>query len=83
MPDGDKYDRDSVAEFYVAGGQPYTLVLLTGPESWVRCSVGISFTPVANVDYEATLLLNAASCTANVRALNGPPVKTTEARSCD
>lgn len=83
MPGADKYERDAVAEFYVAGGKPYTLVLLTGPESRLRCSVGISFTPVANTDYEATLLLGSGSCTASVRTLSGQPVKTTEAQPCN
>ncbi|WP_247394671.1 hypothetical protein [Ralstonia pseudosolanacearum] len=58
MPDGEQYRRGSTAEFYVAAGQPYTLVLITGPESSTQCSAGVSFVPNANTDYEATLLLS-------------------------
>ncbi len=76
MPNGEQYQRGSTAEFYVAAGQPYTLVSITAPESLTQCSVGVSFVPNANTDYEATLLLSRHECTANVVALNGPSVET-------
>ncbi len=82
MPGAEKLDRASMGELYVAAEQPYTLVLLTTPESRLQCSVAATFVPKADVDYEARLVLDKGACVASVSTVSGDPVRLNRAQAC-
>jgi hypothetical protein len=74
------------AEMYIAADRPFTLALLTPPDSRVQCSIAVWFTPEANGDYQATLLADARTkkCSARVDSLSKPGtfIKAGQAAAC-
>lgn len=82
MPGAEKLGRMPTGELYVAAEQPYTLVLLTTPESRLQCSVAATFVPKADVDYEARLVLEKGACVASVSTMSGDTVQVTKPQSC-
>ncbi|MFV8630664.1 hypothetical protein ACNRDB_14445 [Ralstonia pseudosolanacearum] len=82
MPGAEKLGRTPMGELYVAAEQPYTLVLLTTPESRQQCSVAATFVPKADVDYDARLILEKGACVASVSTVSGASVQLTRAQSC-
>ncbi|MBN6208261.1 hypothetical protein [Ralstonia flatus] len=82
MPGAEKLGRAPMGELYVAAEQPFTLVLLTTPESRQQCSVAATFVPKADVDYEARLVLEKGACVASVSNVSGEPVRLTRAQAC-
>ena len=83
IPGAEKYKKSS-GEMYIAANQPFTLVLLSTPDSRYRCSVAGSFVPEANKDYEASVSINSRVCEIRIIGLSdgNKPVDVQKANEC-
>ncbi|WP_050809165.1 hypothetical protein [Cardiobacterium valvarum] len=90
IPDPNHSKARDYAEFYVRTGEPFTLMLTNTPESRMTCSVGATFIPDKDHDYEFVLLTAmrgslSSQCSVQAYDVTGgqsTPIAISEARSC-
>lgn len=87
MPQGQyRMDSSNFGEMYLEAGKPFTLVLITTPESRVSCSIAGTFIPEANKDYEAGVHVDVRNrrCSMHLYELGEPnkEIAIQEAKRC-
>lgn len=75
MPATENSQAFVTAEMYAAANKPFSVALLTGPDSRVSCSVATTFVPEKDKDYEVFFGMDHKVCVVNVRSLTEPGTK--------